>query len=105
MVLDNAELLTNAECHDMIAELALRLPAGLPAGDRLATAGARARPAPPLAASASSRSAETISRWMPRKRARCWTMPVSHLSDVDVERLVGANRGLAQLASTWRRWR
>ena len=93
MVLDNAELLTNAECHDMIAELALRLPRGLPAGDRIATAGARARRRASARNDASSRSAETISRWMPRRRVHCSTVPVSQLSDVDVERLVARTEG------------
>ena len=75
VVLDNAELLNNAECHDMIAELSLRLPPG----SQLASArvGRCLSPSRAFARSeASSRSAETISRWMPRnagtaRRCRC----------------------------------
>ena len=92
LVLDNAELLTNAECHDMIAELSLRLPPGsqLAIGSR--------RPVPvPVARLRSQRGIVEVGRddlAMDATQARALLDDAGvHLSDVDVERLVARTEG------------
>ena len=77
---------------------------GLAAGDRIANGRC---PSPSRASArndASSRSAETTSRWMPRRRVHCSTAPVSQCQTSTSS---GSSREprAGQLAFTWLRWR
>ena len=92
VVLDNAELLSNAECHDMIAELALRLPEG----SRLAIGSRRPVPVPVPRLRSQRRIVEVgrddLAMDATQARALLDGAGVA-VSDVDVERLVVRTEG------------
>ena len=103
VVLDNAELLTNAECHDMIAELSLRLPPGsqLAIGSR--------RPVPvPVARLRSQRGIVEVGRdelAMDVTQARhCSTVPVC-TSPMSMSSASWCELRAGRRGSTWRHWR
>ena len=77
----------------MIAELALRLPSGSQAGDRLPARGAAAGRPPSRRRAASSRSGATISPWTPRRPVRC-----------SAERVSTRRRGVQDLVERTEGW-
>ncbi len=93
LAVDHAEALTARECRDLVAELAVRLPAGW----QLAIA-SREQVLPPLRAAAGAGSGRGARRRRPgaartRRRTRCWSAPACSSIGTQADALAARTEG------------